>query len=130
MSILDQTANESPEEGGEMVKFERPGDAIVAQFKGRRTVKTKLQEAASVTRCLIVNSTIPNITPGIKASIFEGTHVKQIMDDNNLQPGDGFVLRFHETVKRFKKFYFKKLTDEQLAEEAETKGVTLEAVPF
>jgi hypothetical protein len=131
MSILDETANEAPDGGGEMVKFVSPGDAIVVQFKSRKNgVKTKLGDDASVTQGLAINSTISSISPGMNVSIFEPTHVRQILDEAGLQKGDGFILRFAETKGRFKKFYFKKLTETELAEEAETKGVTLEAVPF
>jgi hypothetical protein len=135
MSILDRTANEKPEDSGTLVKFIRPGDAIVGQFVSRKTgIKTQMSkddtDLANITRCLVVNSTIPDVKPGDIGAIFEGGHVRQIMDEWHLTPGEGFLLRFAETKGRFKKFFAKKLTAEELGEEAETKGVTLGGVPF
>lgn len=135
MSILDQTANEKVEAGYPGVSFLRPGDAIVAQFRNRKTgIKTKHSKSdddlACVSEVLIVNSTIPDVKPGELRSLWEGMHVRQYMDEWQLQRGEGFLVRFAETKGKFKSFFGKKLTETELAEEAETKGVTLEATPF
>ncbi len=116
----------SSNSGGPSVHFERVGDAIVAQFIARKTgLKTTIGDDQSVTDVYVVNSNIPGIEKGTNASIWEGTHVKQLMADAGLMEGDGFVLRFVELKKKFKKFGFMRLNPEDLADEAVEAGVKL-----
>lgn len=127
MSILDK---EIPADGP-TIKFEKPGDSIVGQFLERRTgVKTKLGDDGVVTSLFVVNTNIAGVDKGINASMFEGTHVRQLMGDAGLNRGDGFVLRFAETKGRFKKFAFLKLRGEDLQAEALEAGVELPEAVF
>lgn len=133
MGILDETKNEPASGGGEVIKFTAVGDAVVAKFLARRTgIKTSLQEAASAIDVFVVDSTIRGIEGGAHGTIWGSTHINQLVEDNDLRAGDGFVLRLAEVDRktRFKKFFFKKLEAAELAEEMADKGLGGEEAKF
>ncbi len=115
---------------GPSVTFLKPGDAIVAQFIERKTgLKTAIGDDQSLTVAYVVNTNIKGVEKGANASIWEGTHVKQLMEGASLKDGDGFVLKFLELKGKFKKFGFMQLAHDDLETEAKEAGVEL-APPF
>src|SRR5215467_1348533 len=102
---------------GEIFKFQNEGDRIDAEFIGRRTVKTQNQDLAPVLDVDIIESTIVSIGGGIESPgptgpycVFESKGITQLLDDANLQPGDRFILCFHEIGKNnFKRFALQKV---------------------
>jgi hypothetical protein len=120
MSVfMDRIEKKQPEGGAPIFKFERPGDAIVSEFKGRRTVKTKSVKADEPARALdvvILESKVSG-QPGPEGphTVFESGDITRAMDNANLKPGDVFSLRYHSQDKatRYKRFAFEKLSDEE-----------------
>ncbi len=116
---------------GPSVTFTKPGDAIVGQFIERKTgLKTAIGDDQSLTVAYVVNTNIKGVEKGANASIWEGTHVKQLMAEAGLQEGDGFVLKFLELKGKFKKFGFMQLAPEDVTAEAKEAGVDLDEAPF
>jgi len=115
-SFLEET-NEQPQDDSPIFKFTTSGDAIDAEFVGRRhNVKTKTGEAI-VLDVNILDSVVVGDQPVTgRHSIFESSHVSQIMDMAGLNPGDRFVLRLHNVNRksRFKKFYFKQVGEAEV----------------
>jgi hypothetical protein len=113
-------------EEGEIFKFINPDDRIHAKFLGRRNVKTKNQDNASVLDCEIIESNVVDARgreeegPIGLHSIFESTHVRQLMDQAMLKPGDEFFLQFCSVDKasKFKKFALRR-ADAELSGEPE-----------
>jgi hypothetical protein len=54
--------------------------------------------------------------PTGKFGIFESDGITQIMDNANLVDGDVFYSRFDSLNGRFKKFAYKKLNEDEIAE--------------
>ena len=111
MSFLDKLQNLQPDDGGNLVKFTNPGDAMVARFVGRETVKTKMGEAKRLS-VDVVESNIDGVEPG-PAAIFESGHITQLLDRKRLIEGQGFGLKLCEIDKksRFKRFAFDRVAD-------------------
>ena len=113
--ILRECKDLPPEEGT-VFKFEKPGDAIVARFSGRRrNVSTKKSATpATCLDCEILSAVNSNARG--PATIFESGHITQLMDRVGLMPGQGFYLRLHEVdgKTRFKKFSYKRLIENDL----------------
>lgn len=111
-SFLADCNGLKPEEGT-VFKFERPGQAICARFMARRSgVQTK--SVATLSKCLDVEileaTDIDTVGP---ATIFESSHITQLMDKANLTAGQGFVLKFCNVDRktRFKRFAYKRLPE-------------------
>jgi hypothetical protein len=115
--ILLECDGLEPDEGA-VFKFERPGQAIVARFVARRkNIRTK--SATGLATCLdveILQSTGSDIVG--PATVFESSHITQIMDRANLSAGQAFVLKFHNVDRRtrFKRFAFKRVPELDAAE--------------
>lgn len=111
-SILSKLDGLKPEEGT-VFKFDRPGQAICARFIGRRSgVQTKSVTALGT--CLDVE--ILEATDGDMvgpATIFESSHISQLMERAKLTTGQAFVLKFCNVDRRtrFKRFAYKRLPD-------------------
>jgi hypothetical protein len=104
--------------GAPQFKFETPGDEFYARYLGRRqiTVKKK-EETARILDVDIIDSTVDGEDgPTGQAGTFESVGITMIMDQANLSAGDVFYLRFDSLDGRFKKFAFKKLSTEEVAE--------------
>jgi hypothetical protein len=115
--ILESFRNVPAEDGSPIFKFETIEGSFIARFvRRRRGIKTK----TGVAICLDVDILYSTVEDGKKGptgpqSVFESNHITQIMDSVELKPGDIFVLRFAALSKRFKRFYFKKLSESELA---------------
>jgi hypothetical protein len=116
--ILKQTEEREPSDSSNPIfRFEVPGDQFVGKFIGRRHgVKTKTG-TANVLDVDIRASKLVNAESVIGPhSVFESSHITQLLDGALLRPGDIFVLRLHSVDKKsgfkqgFKKFYFEKIT--------------------
>ena len=111
-----------PSEGNTIFKFNNPRDRIAARFLARRSVKTKQQENARALDVEILESTIVNdrgeeaAGPTGNHTIFESDHITQIMDNERLEPGDGFTLCFasRNPKSRFKKFGFERMSPDEV----------------
>jgi hypothetical protein len=118
----DQIEGAEPEGGAPLFKFEKPGDLIIGEFRGRRTVKTKASKDGVPGRALdvtIIESKVDGRPgPTGPATVFESGHVTQLLDGAGMNPGDAFALRYHsqDRVSRFKKFAFKKYSEAETAE--------------
>jgi hypothetical protein len=108
MTYLDELKDLQADGGGSVVKFTRPGDAVVARFVGREKVTTKVRENSPRLSIEVVETNIEGIEPG-PAVIFESDHIIEIMDREKLTPGQGFALKLCDIKKRFKEFGFKRL---------------------
>jgi hypothetical protein len=117
MTYLTRAQNLEPDGGGAVVKFANTGDAVVARYVERETVKTKMGESRRLS-VDIVESNIDGVEPG-PAAIFESSHVTQIMDRKRLTAGQGFMLKLCDIDKksRFKRFGFDRVTDIDAASE-------------
>jgi hypothetical protein len=120
--FLDRIKRREPEGGAPLFKFEKEGDAIVAEFRGRRTVNAKAIKSDNPGRALdviILQSEVSG-QPGPTGAhtVFENGHITQLLDDANLQPGDVFSLRYasQNRATRFKAFAFEKLSAEEVEE--------------
>ena len=119
--LLDETKNLPPEDGAPLFKFADIGDSFVAKFMGRRTgIKTKAGVGeATALDVMVLASTLrgDENPPTGPHTVFESTHISQLMTQHNLEPGNAFILRLASIDKRsrFKKFYFKRLKDSDLA---------------
>ena len=120
--FIDQIEGAEPEGGNPIFKFETPGDLIIAEFLGRRSVKTKASKDGTPARALDVKIVESKVNGGSgpegPATIFESGHVTQILDGANLEAGDAFALRYHsqDRASRFKRFVFKKYSADETAE--------------
>lgn len=118
-SILNRFDKLPPTNNTPTFKFENPGDRIYARFIGRRfNVQTKkTAEPSTLLDVEILNSLIDGEDgPSGKFGIFESSGISQIMDSEALNPGDVFYLRFDSLDKRFKRFAFKKLSEQEAVE--------------
>src|SRR5437870_2138753 len=103
--ILESFRNVPPEDGSPIFKFETIEDSFIARFvRRRRDVKTKTGTAV----CLDADILCSTVEDGEKGpigshSVFESSHITQIMDTAELRPGDVFVLRFASLCKWFKR---------------------------
>jgi len=110
--ILSECDGLAPVEGA-VFKFETPGQAIVARFVARRKgIKTKSVVGSAT--CLDVE--ILKATNGGmagRATIFESSHISQIMDSANLTEGQAFLLKFYDEDKktRFKRFAYRRVPE-------------------
>ena len=117
--ILLECNGLEPDEGA-VFKFDRPGQAIVARFVARREgVHTK--SVTGLATCLdveILQATDSDIVG--PATIFESSHISQIMERANLSAGQAFVLKFYNVDRRtrFKRFAFKRVPKLDAAAEA------------
>jgi len=111
--ILEETEDLKPEDGS-VFKFSNAGDHIVARYIGRRRdIKTKTGTAIALDCEILASTVIGDKSVTGAATIFESSHVTQLMDRANLSPGDVFVLKLDSVDRksRFKRFAFKKITD-------------------
>jgi hypothetical protein len=109
MAYLDELKDLQPDEGGSVLKFTRPGDAVVARFVSRERVKTKIRENSTRLSIEVVETNIEGIEPGL-AVIFESTDITEIMEREKLTPGQGFALKLCEIKRsRYKRFAFKRM---------------------
>jgi hypothetical protein len=111
-NFLKEFDSLKPEEGA-VFKFERPGQAICARFIARRNgVQTK--SVTALAKCLdadILEATDTDMVG--PATIFESSHITQLMERANLSAGQGFVLKFCNVDRRtrFKRFAYKRLPE-------------------
>src|SRR5262245_59498116 len=119
--LLNETRDLPPEDGAPIFKFTDIGDSFVAKFMGRRTgIKTNagLGEATGLDVTILASTLRAEETPPTgRHPVFESTHISQLMALHCLEPGNAFMLRLASIDKRsrFKKFYFKRLKDSDLA---------------
>ena len=111
MNFLNRAEKLEADGGGNVIKFSRIGDAIVARFIGRDTVRTKMGEGKRLS-IEIVETNIEAVEPG-PAVIFESGHISQIMQKNKLTVGQGLILKLCDVDRksRFKRFGFARLTE-------------------
>lgn len=114
--ILEETANLLPEDVRPIFNFKTVGDSIVATFEERRTgIKTKKSDNATAVDVGVLESIVIGGDPIIgPASFWKSLHITQLLDAAQLESGDVFVLRLASIDRKsnFKKFFFKKVTDE------------------
>jgi hypothetical protein len=119
--LLKETRDLPPEDGAPIFKFTDIGDSFVAKFMGRRTgIKTKAANGtATALDVEILASELrgDENPPTGPHTVFESTHISQLMDQQGLVPGDAFILRLAsiDRKSRFKKFYFKRLSESDVA---------------
>jgi hypothetical protein len=112
LSLLESTKDLPPEDNSPIFKFSSVGDAIEANFGGRREgIKTKQGDGVALDVDIVDSIVVGDKPVTGRYSIFESGHLTQIFDRENLSPGDRFVLRLHSVDRksRFKKFFFKKV---------------------
>ena len=99
-SFLEATKDLVPEDNAPLFKYTTPGDAIDAKFGGRRRgVKTQQGIAIALDVNILESNVVGDKPITGYATIFESGHITQIMDRENLSPGDRFVLRTLRTAK-------------------------------
>ena len=111
MSYLSRAEKLQADGSGNLVKFSRAGQTIVARYLGRDTVKTKMGEGKRLS-VEIVETNIEGVEIG-PSVIFESMHITQIMGKNKLVVGQGFILKLCDIDKksRFKRFGYKRLPE-------------------
>ena len=112
MQFLKNIENLNAEDAS-VFKFDRAGQAICARFIARRSgIQTK--SVTALASCLdveILEATDTDIVG--PATIFESSHITQLMDKANLTAGQAFVLKFCNVDRRtrFKRFAYKRLPE-------------------
>jgi len=119
--FLERIKGREAEGGAPVFKFEFPGDVIVAQFRGRRTVNVKGSDngpARALDVFIIESESRAKPGPQGPATIFESGHITQLLDGANLNVNDVFSLRFvsQNRKSRFKAFAFEQLSDDESCE--------------
>jgi hypothetical protein len=104
-SLLSRYKDAKPEGGLPIFRFEKPSDAIVAEFIARRQVITKLGDGRVLDVEIVERSDGGTIG---QHSIIESTHFTKIFDSKDLKRGDRFYLRLHEidAMSKFNRFAF------------------------
>ena len=120
--FLDEIENVEPQGGNPIFKFEKPGDLLIGQFVGRRTVKTKASKDSQPARALdvfVIESKLNGRAgPTGPVTVFESGHISQLLDAANMMAGNAFALRYHsqDRATRYKKFAFKKYSEDETEE--------------
>jgi len=119
--LLNETKDLPPEDGAPIFKFTDIGDSFVAKFVGRRTgikTKTGIGEATALDVEILASTLRGDENPPTGPhTVFESTHISQLMAKEGLEPGDAFILRLASVDRksRFKKFFFKRLSESDIA---------------
>jgi hypothetical protein len=111
MSYLHRAEKLEAYDAGNLVKFSRVADTIVARFLYRDMAKTKMGISKRLS-VEILESNIEGVEPG-PGAIFESNHISQIMEKNKLKAGQGFMLKLCgiDKMSRFKRFGYQRVPE-------------------
>ena len=95
-----------PKQGGDVFTFESVGDQLVAEFKGRRTVRTQRGDDSDLVDVKIIggekfdqkSKKVASVKPG-DAVFFLGTNLKSIFDAEKPGVGDTIHVQLADIVK-------------------------------